>query len=384
MTPYDSNLERRRVLKMIGVGSLAAASGSSLAALRAAAADDKQVAFWATATLDIGKDWDRLQKETGIGLTFTDNGNDLGPILTRIAAGNANDLFDTGGFQGGAERELARQGAIIPWDITKIPNYAGVWPSAKAIPSLMQDGKQYSIPTVLNADSIIYRKDKLGTVDSYGVVFDPKLKGKVAMEDAWINSAIFAAIYLKESENKPIKDPGNLTSDELGLVMEFLIKHKRDGQFRTFWSGWEQGVQLVSNDEVDAMTGWEPIVYEGRKRGLAVDYAVPKEGYEGWSNNTVLMKGAGERGVTPAAHAFVNWMLGGFYGCELGTSRGYMVPTDANIAYAKAHPNEFKPDDVEKLAAHVKAKFSGKVFWQNARPDNFQLYEEWWQKLRNA
>ena len=33
-------------------------------------------------------------------------------------------------------------------------------------------------------------EDKVGkNVDSYGVVFDPKLKGKTAMEDAWINSA---------------------------------------------------------------------------------------------------------------------------------------------------------------------------------------------------
>ena len=382
-TASHSNMERRRLLKMMGAAGLAAAGGASLAG-RAAMAEDKQIAFWATATLDIGKDWDRLQKETGIGLSFTDDGNDLGPVLTRMVAGNANDLFDVGGFQGGAERELAKQGAIIPWDVSKIPNFASVWPSAKAIPSLMQDGKQYSIPTVLNADSIIYRKDKLGTVDSYGVVFDPKLKGKVAMEDAWINSAIFAAIYLKESENKPIKDPGNLSPDELGLVMEFLIKHKRDGQFRTFWNGWEQGVQLVGNDEVDAMTGWEPIVYEGRKRGLAVEYAVPKEGYEGWSNDAVLLKGAGERGSAPAAHAFVNWMLGGYYGCALGKSRGYMVPTEANLVYAKAHPDQFKPDEVEKLSEHVKAKFAGKVFWQNARPDNFQLYEEWWQKLRNA
>ena len=44
----------------------------------------------------------------------------------------------------------------------------------------------------------------------------------------------------------------------------------------------------------------------------------------------------------------------------------------------------FDPAKVKALADHVKAKFAGKVYWQNTRPDNFQLYEEWWQKLRNA
>ncbi|MFB2564644.1 PotD/PotF family extracellular solute-binding protein [Rhizobium sp. IMFF44] len=377
-----SNMQRRDMLKLMGAGAAALTVGGLSAT--SAMADDATVAFWGTATLDIGDKWQEFTRQSGISPEFTDNGNDVGPVVARLAAGNANDLFDVGGFQGGAERELAKQGLIAPWDVSKISNFAGIWQWAKDIPTLTYEGKQYGIPTVVNADSIIYRPDKLGKVDSYGVIFDPKLKGRVAMEDAWINSAIFTAIYLKEAENKPIKEPGNLTESELGLVMEFLIKHKKDGQFRTFWNGWEQGVQLVANEEVDAMTGWEPIVYEGRKRGLQVEYAAPVEGYEGWGNNTVLLKGATERGKADVAHKFVDGLLAGLYGCELGKARGYLVPTDNNLAYAKAHPDEYKADDVAKLADHVKAKFSGKVYWQNCRPDNFQLYEEWWQKLRNA
>ncbi|WP_112603196.1 ABC transporter substrate-binding protein (plasmid) [Rhizobium sp. WW22] len=377
-----SNMQRRDMLKLMGAGAAALSFGGL--ATTPAMADDATVAFWGTATLDIGDKWQEFTRQSGVSPEFTDNGNDVGPVVARLAAGNANDLFDVGGFQGGAERELAKQGLIAPWDVSKIPNFVGIWQWAKDIPTLTYEGKQYGIPTVVNADSIIYRPDKLGKVDSYGVIFDPKLKGRVAMEDAWINSAIFTAIYLKEAENKPIKEPGNLTESELGLVMEFLIKHKKDGQFRTFWNGWEQGVQLVANEEVDAMTGWEPIVYEGRKRGLQVEYAAPVEGYEGWGNNTVLLKGATERGKADVAHKFVDALLAGLYGCELGKARGYLVPTDNNLAYAKAHPDEYKADDVAKLAEHVKAKFSGKVYWQNCRPDNFQLYEEWWQKLRNA
>ncbi|GES41857.1 hypothetical protein RsS62_11090 [Rhizobium dioscoreae] len=377
-----SNMQRRDMLKLMGAGAAALTVGGLSATT--AMADDATVAFWGTATLDIGDKWQEFTRQSGVSPEFTDNGNDVGPVVARLAAGNANDLFDVGGFQGGAERELAKQGLIAPWDVSKISNFAGIWQWAKDIPTLTYEGKQYGIPTVVNADSIIYRPDKLGKVDSYGVIFDPKLKGRVAMEDAWINSAIFTAIYLKEAENKPIKEPGNLTESELGLVMEFLIKHKKDGQFRTFWNGWEQGVQLVANEEVDAMTGWEPIVYEGRKRGLQVEYAAPVEGYEGWGNNTVLLKGATERGKADVAHKFVDGLLAGLYGCELGKARGYLVPTDNNLAYAKAHPDEYRAEDVAKLAEHVKAKFSGKVYWQNCRPDNFQLYEEWWQKLRNA
>ena len=340
--------------------------------------------FWASATMGIGDGWSTFTKQTGVEVAFTDNGNDPGPVVAKLAAGNANDVYDVSGLQGGSEKELAKRGLIAPWDVSKIPNYPTLWQWARDIPYLTYQGKQYGLPTVINANSMIALREKVGVVDSYGVIFDPKLKGKTAMEDAWINSVIFTAIYLKESENKPIKEPGNLTPDELGLVMEFLIKHKRDGQFRTFWNGWEQGVQLVANQEVWVMTGWEPIVYAARKRGIDAYYAVPKEGYEGWGNNTLLLKGAIDRGLSDAAHIFANALLAGYYGCELGTLRGYMVPTDNNVAYAKAHPKEFDPAKVAALAEHVKAKFAGKVFWQNTRPDNFQLYKSWWQKLRNA
>ncbi|WP_371171643.1 ABC transporter substrate-binding protein [Aliiroseovarius sp. 2305UL8-7] len=377
-----SNMSRRHMLKMTSGSAAALSALSMLPGMAYAAGDD--IAFWGTGTLDIGDMWARASEDADLNVIFTDNGNDPGPIVARLVAGNANAVYDVSGLQGGAEKELAAQGAVVPWDTSKIPNWDKVWQWAKDIPFLTHEGQQIGLPCVVNADSIIFRKDKLGIVDSYGVIFDPKLKGRVAMEDAWINSAIFTAMYLKESENAPIVEPGNLTEDELGLVMEFLIKHKRDGQFRTFWNGWEQGVQLVANEEVDAMTGWEPIVLEGQKRGLDVAYAAPVEGYEGWGNNMLLHRGAVERGMSDAAHAFANWIYGGYYGAHLSQSRGYVVPCDNNTTYAEANPGDVDPAAVAGTVDHVRNKFSGKVYWQNTRPDNFQFYEEWWQKLRNT
>ena len=378
-----SQLTRRQLVHRAAVGAGALAVGAFGVPRGAQAANE--INFWASATLDVGDDgWKVIATENGVKVNFTDNGNDPGPVVAKLAAGNANDIYDVGGLQGGSEKELAKRGLIAPWDLSQIPNYASVWQWAKDIPYLTYEGKVYGIPAVMNADSMIALKDKVGTVDSYGVVFDPKLKGKTAMEDAWINSAIFTAMYLKNSENAKVAEPGNLTPDELGLVMEFLIKHKKDGQFRTFWNGWEQGVQLVANQEVWVMTGWEPIVYAARKRGIDCYYAVPKEGYEAWGNNTILLKGAVDRGLSKTAHQFANALLAGYYGCKLGALRGYVVPTDNNEAYATAHATVFDPAKVKELAEHVKAKFAGKVYWQNTRPDNFQLYEEWWQKLRNA
>ena len=378
-----SQLTRRQLVQRAALGAGALAAGTLRLPRAAQAANE--INFWASGTLDIGDaGWKIFANESEVKINFTDNGNDPGPVVAKLAAGNANDIYDVAGLQGGSEKELAKRGLIAPWDLAQIPNYSSVWEWAKNIPYLTFEGKVYGIPTVVNADSLIALRNRVGNVDSYGVIFDRKLRGKTAMEDAWINSVIFTAIYLKNSENAKISEPGDLTADELGLVMEFLIKHKKDRQFRTFWNGWEQALQLVTNQEVWVMTGWEPIVYAARRRGLDCYYAAPKEGYEAWCNNTILLKGAVDRARSKTAHQLANAFLSGFYGCKLGTLRGYVVPTDNTVAYAAAHQGAFDSVAVKQLSEHVKAKLTGKVYWQNTRPANFQLYEEWWQRLRNA
>jgi putative spermidine/putrescine transport system substrate-binding protein len=379
-----SAISRRQLLRLLAAaGAYAAAPLSCRRTPR-----ERELRFFGTGTLDVTeKHWHRLTSELGIVLKFIDNQNDPGPVIARMRKGNAATAYHLGGLQGGAERELAEAGLILPWDLEKIPNYNSLWSWARGIRYTQSNGKTYGIPTVINADSIIYLPAKIGSCDSYGVIFDKKLRGKVAMEDAWINSVIFTAIYLKENSLARITEPGNLTVDELGTVMEFLIKNKRDGQFRTFWSGWENGVQLIKAQEVWAMTGWEPIVYAAKEAGVDAAYAVPREGYEGWSNDVLLHKGAEADGLVEAAHEFVNWELAGYYGCALGELRGYLVPTDNNVRYAEGHPQEFNPEKQRELARHVRQKFEamkGQIYWQNVRPNEHQLYNEWWERLRAA
>jgi putative spermidine/putrescine transport system substrate-binding protein len=382
---YNSNLSRREFMRILGITGVGVGLMGVSSCFPSGGGDANSLRFWGSGTLDIADKWKQLEQDLGLKLLFSDNGNDTGPIIANMLNGTAANDFDLGGIQGGVERELAAAGKILPWDTSKIENWSGVWDWVKKVPHCQVDGKQYGLPVVVNADSVIYLPEKIGgKVDSYGVIFDPKFKGRTAMEDAWINSVIFAAIYLKENNLQPIGDPGDLTESELGAVMEFLIKHKKDGQFKTFWRGWEDGVRLIKSGEVYAMTGWEPIVYAAKDAGINAEYAIPREGYEGWSNDLVIHVGAEQRGLLDKVHQFANWELGGYYGCELAKTKGYIVPNNNSIEYAKKG-KEYDPAEQEKKIEHVKAKFlAGKVYWQNTRPKNFKLYEEWWAKLRNA
>lgn len=384
----NSNVSRREFLSRIGAAGVLMTSG--LATGCSGKRQSRDVRFFGTATLDIGAEgWRKLQDDLGARMLFKDNGNDAGPVIAQMTSGSAGADYDLGGLLGGAEGVLASSGTILPWDLSKVPNWKTAWQWAKNIDHAKWQDKQYGLPLVVNADSMVYLPDRIkavpgyesGVVDSYAAVFDPRLKGKTSMEDAWVNSAIFTAIYLKQSGQLAIKDPGNLTETELKGVMEFLIEKKRAGQFRKLWNGWEQGVEVLRSGEVFVMTGWEPIVKALVDQGINARYAVPKEGYEGWSIDLLLHEGAAKRGLSDLCHEVANWFHGGYYAASLAVARGYAVPNDSAAAYVR--DNKLKDgQEVLETLAHVQEKVSKTLFWQNVRPDNYRLYEELWSKLR--
>lgn len=380
----SSNDTRRDFLKklgLFGVGGLLGTAGLSACG----GPEVSRLQLWGTGTLDIGKRWQRFEDKFSVNLDFVDNGNSVGPVIAQLRQGEFRSRHISG-LQGGAESVLEEEGLIKAWDLDLIPNASHFWPWIKDIDYTKVEGETYGLPLVVNADSMIYLPDKLGEVQSYEAVFDPDNAGYTAMEDYWANSVLFAAIYLKENELISIEDPTNLTLSELDDVFQFLNAKAKEGQFRKLWSGWKDGVGLITNGEVWVMTGWEPIVYEAQSQGINAKYAVPREGFEGWSNDALLHPGASAAGVEEIAHKFVNWALSGYYGCSVADQRGYVVPNDLTSRYAELNPKEFDPEEIGAVVERVKQRFfqmKGNVYWQNVRPDNFRTYQEKWSKFRS-
>lgn len=352
------------------------------------------VNVFGTGTLDVEKDgWEQLKTEMseqglGVRINFQDNGNDVGPVINAMMRGSALRDYHLGGLQGGAERELAEGGLIVPWDLSLISNWSSVWPKAKQIPSTRVNGKQYSLPIVLNADSMIYLPDRVGEITTYKQFFDPaepdRVRGRLAMEDSWLNSVIFAALYLRENGVIEISDPSDLTESELAELMRWLIDRKKELKIR-LWNGWQQGVDLVAKEEVWVMTGWEPIVYAAQERGINARYAEPTEGYDGWYNGLVIHAPvAKDEKLFAACHHVANWMLGGYYSCRMAIRRGYMVPVQTCPQYASSNPDKgFDVEKYTKVYNTVEKKITkSNIYWQNVRPTLYHKYDEWWSKLR--
>jgi putative spermidine/putrescine transport system substrate-binding protein len=218
-------------------------------------------------------------------------------------------------------------------------------------------------------------------------LFDPKFKGYVALEDNYTTAGQKTALYLKHADLAKIQNPADMTPEEIKTVVDFLIEHKRKGQFRVIWSSFQQAVDLIVNKEVYVIDCWEPMVFVAKTKGIDVVYADPKEGYLLWAMAAYLTKNPKRSAeTTQAAYALLDFMLSGWYGAKITLLRGYMTNTDAPD-YAKAHPDQFPPDAAQKVAAitaNVHHKFAQGGTWQNRWPKHVDVYETEWARFKAA
>jgi putative spermidine/putrescine transport system substrate-binding protein len=397
----NEKLTRRQFLKRMGILGLSIASMNTILAscgkppatptesskpTEVKSSNKGTINYWGSPIEIPGDDWGPIVQETGWQMNFVDNGSALGPVLAGLAAGTAQEQFDIISLNRGAQMVLAPDNYIVPIDPTKFSNSNKAydyWPLNSDL--YKYDGKPYGIPVMGNGDSVAYLPDKTGEITSLGALFDPAFKGKTALENRWSAAMIKTAIYLKGNNIESINDPGDMKPDELKAVAEFLIEKKKEGQFRTFWNGWEDAISLIGNEEVWIMDTWEPVVYALKSQGKNIEYAWPKEGFMFWLVANYLLKGAVDRGKEQAFYDLCNYQFSGWYVAQIATVRGYLTPTSLGVDYAKAHPEEFDVQELERLQANARKKFEEYPgYWEHYAPTYMSDYEEQWQRVLSA
>ncbi|MEM6848215.1 MAG: extracellular solute-binding protein [Pseudomonadota bacterium] len=143
----------------------------------------------------------------------------------------------------------------------------------------------WMVPTVFNFDSVGYRPDLVSAeeANTWTSIFDEKFKGKTGLNvDPLIafGQAILAMNALGLLE---VPNPGNPNREAIDEASKFLIAKKKDGQFRALWGDFGELVNLLASGEMILADAWQPAVMAVKAQGIPCSYAVPKEGYRGWS-----------------------------------------------------------------------------------------------------
>jgi len=352
--------------------------------------------LWTIGIAKVGaKDWSAMEAQAGIGVAYNAKSARADEAIQKMVVGDGAKLYDALSDNGGGmEDALASQGAIVPLDISQIPNWKNLLPvyndGGAAADTIRHDGKVVAVPYISNADSLAFNHDKVGAnLDSWEALFDSQFRGRAAMQNDFGPTLTNTAIYLKQTGKQDIDDPSSMTPDEVKGVCGFLIDLKKKGQFRTFWDGFQNGVSLLASEEVLVSSCWEPVqIVAAKKSKMDIRYGTMKEGHQTWNNVFMLSKGGQARGQDAAFYKLMNVYLSPWFGARTLQTFGFAPQMSGVNAYVDANPKDFDAAAKATIAGRLKNKndryqVKGNS-WQNVFPKHIRAYQDWWAKVQAA
>ena len=175
-------------------------------------------------------------------------------------------------------------GILEPIDTSRLSTWDDIIPSLKTIPGTYEGNNQYFFPTDWGLTSVLYRADLAPEYvdnESWGLLWDPKYKGRLSMADSLIDGVMVAAIYIGA------KDPFNMTDDEMAKTRAALKEQLP--LMRYYWTSPADIEQALASGELVATSAWNSSYAALKKEGLDVRYTSPKEGAMTWVCGFCLM-----------------------------------------------------------------------------------------------
>ncbi len=214
-------------------------------------------------------------------------------------------IFTKGEYPDG--RKVSTQG-ILPYEVQYIES-----PEGK---KFAKGPTQWAaaIPTVYNADTLGIRPDVIKRpLAGWKEILNPEFKGRTALVDVPSIGIMDAAMAIESRGDLKYADKGNMTKEEIDKTIKILIDAKKAGQFRAFWTTFDQSVNLMASGEVVIQSMWSPAVTAVRSRGIPCYYAPLKEGYRAWASSICPMKHLTGLKLD-AAYEYLNWYQSGWQG----------------------------------------------------------------------
>jgi putrescine transport system substrate-binding protein len=251
-----------------------------------------------------------FSKETGIKVRYdTFDSNDT--LEAKLFAGKSgyDVVVPTGYF-------LARQiaaGVFQKLDKSKLPNLVNAWPEITARLATYDPGNQYAVNYMWGTTGIGYNvkaaRQILGpnaAIDSWADVFEPEKISRfkdcgVHLLDSSDDIMPAALHYLHLDPNSSAPDDLQKAADLLGKIRPYV---------RKFHSS--EYLNALATGEICFVVGFSGDIKQAQKRaaqsnaGIAIGYAIPKEGAQLWFDNLAIPRDAPD---VDEAHALINYLL---------------------------------------------------------------------------
>ena len=243
-----------------------------------------------------------FEKATGITVNYDlMDQNDV--LEAKLLAGNSgyDVVVPSGSFFG----EQVRAGLYQPIDRDKLKNYKNLDPTLMARVAKYDPGNRYGVPYMWGTSGIAYNVDAIhermpdAPVGSWRMLFDPSVVSHfkdcgVTLLDAGDEVVESALIYLG-------RDPDSESREDLEAAIDVITKIQP--YIRYFQS--TSYVDDLANGEICLALGWSGDVFQAMKsarKGVNLDYRIPKEGAIVWFDMMAMPKDA------PHPDAALQWI----------------------------------------------------------------------------
>jgi len=237
---------------------------------------------------------------------------------------DSNEILETKLLAGGSGYDvvvptaspfMARQiqaGVYQKLDKSKLPNLSNMWDVVSERVATFDPGNEYSVNYMWGTTGLGYNEAKVqsilgtDTVDSWDLLFDPEKASK-------LNEC---GIYVLDSPTDVVPsalaylglDPNSTAQEDLDKAEALLLSVRP--YIRKFHSS--EYINALANGDICLALGFSGDIFQARDRaaeadqGVAVGYAIPKEGAQMWFDQFVIPKDAPH---VEEAHAFINYMM---------------------------------------------------------------------------
>lgn len=176
-------------------------------------------------------------------------------------------------------------GLLQPLDRARLSNWPDVLEPLRSVPDTEFGDDKPWVCAWWGLTAVTYRTDLVEPKEeSWGLLWDERYAGKLAMFNSLIDGVMVAAIY------SGAKDPFNMTPEEVAKVRELMIKQKP--LLRYYTNSVTDLEQSMAAGEIVAGATWNDSPLRLHQQGVPVRFMAPKEGAMTWTCGLALMKEA--------------------------------------------------------------------------------------------
>lgn len=263
-------------------------------------------------------------------------------------------------------RRMIDLGLIQPIDPSRIEEWDHLFPALKETDGVQVDGEYWLVPEQGGTSGIVYDPEAVpeGIASFRALLTDPRLEGRVALEDTAATTIAVAALALG------YEDPWSLTDADLERVRDFLIERKP--MVRTLYKGDSDFLNLFRSGEIAAGYGYPDYELALEKEGIPAEFVFAEEGQLTWICGYGLSANAQN---LDAAYAILNWETEPEVQAFFAEEYNYLVSNQRTLELLDEKlVRRIGLDHPEQLAAAIPLKI----------PENYDRWLEVWREFKAA